>query len=199
MFQAIQFNQTVLIQTIHFSIRIVFVYTQLNVQTVLFQTSQFIVNTVSKSKTVQFKKIQFSIQKQFHFKQFSLAWVRSFNVRSVLFWAGSIIPGQRGPESHGIKKYSTFPKAPPLLKPHHQIIQCHIRTLIVGGLLPLCCESVGVFYSPSWLDNIYKVKLATVVEDDQKTPFSMARIARCRGSALLLSVDYSTLPLIRTL
>ena len=53
--QAIQFNQTVLIQTIQFSIYIVFVYTQLNVKTVIFQI------------------IQFSIQKQFYCKQFSLA------------------------------------------------------------------------------------------------------------------------------
>ena len=55
LFQAIQFSQTDLIKTIQFGISIVFVYTQLNVKTVLFQI------------------IQFSIEKQFHFKQFSLA------------------------------------------------------------------------------------------------------------------------------
>ena len=37
LFQAIQFSQTVLIQPIWFNISIVFVYTQLNVKTVLFQ------------------------------------------------------------------------------------------------------------------------------------------------------------------
>ena len=42
-------------QTIQFSISIVFLYIQLNAKTVLFQ------------------KIQFTIQKQFNFKQFSLA------------------------------------------------------------------------------------------------------------------------------
>ena len=36
LFQAIQFCQTNLIQTIHFSMSIDFVYTQLNVKTVLF-------------------------------------------------------------------------------------------------------------------------------------------------------------------
>ncbi len=36
LFQAIQFNQTVLIQTIQFSISIDFVYTQLNVKTILY-------------------------------------------------------------------------------------------------------------------------------------------------------------------
>ena len=49
-----QFNQTIVIQTIQFSISIDLVYTQLNVKRVLFQT------------------IQFNIQKQFHFKQSSL-------------------------------------------------------------------------------------------------------------------------------
>ena len=36
LFQAIQFSQTVLIQLIKFSISIEFVYTQLNVKTVLY-------------------------------------------------------------------------------------------------------------------------------------------------------------------
>ena len=39
LFQANQFSQTVLIQTIQFSIRIGFVYTQLNVKTVLFSNN----------------------------------------------------------------------------------------------------------------------------------------------------------------
>ena len=40
--------------------------------------------------------------------------------------------------------------------------------------------------------------MATVVDGDQKAPFSIATTLRCRG-ALLLSLDCSTLPLIRTL
>ncbi len=31
-----------------------------------------------------------------------------------------------------IKGYSAFSKAPALLKPRHQIVQCHIRTLVRG-------------------------------------------------------------------
>ena len=65
LFQAIQFSQTDLIKTIQFSISIVFVYTQLNVKTVLFQTIQFSISTVSMSKTVLFLTIQFSISTQF--------------------------------------------------------------------------------------------------------------------------------------
>ena len=78
LFQTIQLNQTVVIQPIQFRISIVFVYAQLNVKTVLFQTIQFNVCTVSMSKTVLFQTTEFSIstqfncQKHFYFKLFSL-------------------------------------------------------------------------------------------------------------------------------
>ena len=49
-FQAIQFIQTVLIQPIQFSISLDFVYTQLNVKTVPFQTIQFSISTQLKCK-----------------------------------------------------------------------------------------------------------------------------------------------------
>ena len=48
--QAIQFSLAVLIQLIQFSISADFLYTQLNVKTVLYQTIQYSVNTVSMSK-----------------------------------------------------------------------------------------------------------------------------------------------------
>ena len=78
LFQAIQFSQTVLIQPIHFSISVDFVYTQLNFKTVLFQTIHFSVSRVLISKTVPFQTIQFCIstqfdcEKHFYFKLFSL-------------------------------------------------------------------------------------------------------------------------------
>ena len=72
-FQAIQFSQTVLIQPIQFNISIDFVYTQLNVKIVLFQTIQFKVSTASMSKTIQISiSTQFNCQKHFYFKLFSL-------------------------------------------------------------------------------------------------------------------------------
>ena len=55
LFQVIQFCQSALIQAIQFTICIGFIYTKLDVKTVLFQT------------------IQFSMQKQLNFEQFSLA------------------------------------------------------------------------------------------------------------------------------
>ena len=61
----IQFSQTVLIQ---FGISTDFLYTQLNVKTVLYQTIQFSVSRVSMSKTVPFQTIQFSISTWFKCK-----------------------------------------------------------------------------------------------------------------------------------
>ena len=48
LFQAIQFSQTGLNQTIQFSISIVFVHTHLNVKEVLFQTIHFSISTQFK-------------------------------------------------------------------------------------------------------------------------------------------------------
>ena len=47
-----------------------------------------------------------------------------------------------------MKGYSTFPKAPALQEPRHQIVLCHFRTLIVV-VLTLGKDTVVVFYSPS--------------------------------------------------
>ena len=51
-----------------------------------------------------------------------------------------------------MKRYSAFPKAPALLEPHHQVVQCHIQDTRLG-ILPLCRGAVSVFYSPSRLGN----------------------------------------------
>ena len=62
LFQATPFIQTVLIQQIQFSISTDFVYTQLNVKTVLYKTIQFSVSKVSNiKKKTTFQTIQFSI------------------------------------------------------------------------------------------------------------------------------------------
>ena len=73
LFQVIQFIQAVLIQLIQFSISSYFVYTQLNVKTVLYITIQFSVSKVSMSKTVPFQTIQISISMQFQTTQFSIS------------------------------------------------------------------------------------------------------------------------------
>ena len=48
-------------QTIQFSISIIFIHTQFNVKAVIFQTIPFRVSTVSMSKIVPFQTIQFSM------------------------------------------------------------------------------------------------------------------------------------------
>ena len=90
LFQAIQFCQTVLIQTIQFSISIVFVHAQLNVKTVLFQTIQFSISTVSMSKTVLVKVIHISIS-----MQFTSIW----SIERTL--SDATTPGKSGPGSDG--------------------------------------------------------------------------------------------------
>ena len=61
----IQFSQAALIQTIQFSISIVFVHTQIKDKIVLFQTIQFSLSRVSMSKTVLFQTIQFCMSTRF--------------------------------------------------------------------------------------------------------------------------------------
>ena len=53
-----------------------------------------------------------------------------------------------------VKGYSTFPKAPSLLEPHHQIVSIVSRVLI-GDVLPICRVAVGVFYIPCRMGNPY--------------------------------------------
>ena len=56
-----------------------------------------------------------------------------------------------------------------------------------------------LFADKSYRSNIYMlVKLATVVVGEPKAPFSLATPPRYSRSALILSLDCSTLPLIRT-
>ena len=92
-----------------------FVYTQLNDQTILFQT------------------IQFSISHLF---------AHSLNVKQFYLihrnLAGATTLGQSGPVSNGNEGYSSFPKALVLLAPHHQILVSYQgHSLGEGSLTPL--------------------------------------------------------------
>ena len=71
-----------------------FFYTQLNVKMVLFQT------------------IQFSIEKQFHFKWFSLAWVQFSSIWPIdRTLSGATTLGHSGPGSDGIKWVLCIPQS----------------------------------------------------------------------------------------
>ena len=84
LFQAIQFSQTVRIQLIQFSISSDFLYTQVNVKTVPYQTIQFSVSKVSMSKTVAFQTIQLSISTQFKCK-YTVYLSKTFPFQAIQF------------------------------------------------------------------------------------------------------------------
>ena len=144
-FQAIQFSQTVLIQTIQFSISMVFVYTQLNVKTVLFQTIQLSIITVSMSKTVLFQTIQFSIS-----TQFSSIWPIDRTI------SGATTSGQSGSGSDGNEGVLCIPQSSSITgaSPSDCLESYLEHKNILEGVLALCIEAVSVFYSPSWLGNV---------------------------------------------
>ena len=119
LFQAIQFSQKILIQTIQFSISIDFVYTQWNVKIVLFQA------------------IQFSIS-----MQFTSIWPieGTLSGPTTLGKSGSGSNGNKGvlhiPQSSSIT--GTSPSDSLMPYPGHRL-----------GNLTICRDAVGVFYSPS--------------------------------------------------
>ena len=107
------------------------------------------------------------MSKQFYFKQFSLAEVRSLDIKTVLFqtiqfsrstqfstiWSidwilsGATTPGQSGPGSDGnegvllISQSSSITGTSPS--------DCFVS--YSGYSFPFCSGAAGVYYSPGWL------------------------------------------------
>ena len=122
LFQAIQLSQAVLIQTILFSISIFFIYTQLNVETVLFQAIQFSIST-----------------------QFSSIWAIDRTL------SGITTSGQSGPGGDGNEGVLHIPQSSSwniIIR----LLSVITWTLVGGGVLPLFRGARGVFYCPSRLD-----------------------------------------------
>ena len=82
------------------------------------------------------------MSKHFYFEQLSLAKY-SFNIKAILFQTIQfsmitqfdpliepcpVLPLRTTVDlaAMAMKGYSAFPKAPVILEPHHQIVQCHI-------------------------------------------------------------------------
>ena len=106
-------------------------FTQLNDQTVLFLTIQYIINHLFsqfKYQTILFNPLIGPYQ------------VQPLQVRVYL---GAMT----------MKGYSSFSKAPPLLVPHHQIVHCQIQDTHWGAPIPLQ-RAVSVFYSPNRLGKV---------------------------------------------
>ena len=98
------------------------VYTQLNVESVLFQTIQFMsfICAQFKCQTILFKHGTY---------QLLPLWTRV----------------DRG--AMAMKGYSVFAKCPILLEPHHQIVKWYQDTRLERGVLHLYRDVVGVFCS----------------------------------------------------
>ena len=121
------------------------------------------------SKIVLFKTIQFCIQKLFPFKQSILAQVRSLNVKTVLFQAiqfsinmqfsfirpmdrvlsGATTLGQSGLCSDNNERILRLPQSSSITGSSPSDCLVSYPGHYLGGVLPLCREAVGVFYSPS--------------------------------------------------
>ena len=67
--------------------------------------------------------------KQFYFKQFNLAYIRSLVLFEPYIRPYQVLPLRARVDLGAIamKKYAAFPKTPALLEPHHQIVWCHIQ------------------------------------------------------------------------
>ena len=94
-------------------------------------------------KTVLFQTIQFSIS-----SQFSSIWTIDRTL------SGTTTPGQSGPGIDGNEGVLHIPQ-------NSSIAGTSSSDCLVtypGGVLPLCWEAVGVFYSPSRLDNLHVVR-----------------------------------------
>ena len=115
------------------------------------------------------------MSKEFYFKQFSLRLVGSLTVKAVLFqpipfnistqfisiWpidrtlSGTTTPGQSEPGSHGNDGLLRIPQSSSIteISPSY-CLKLYQDIRLAVGVLPLCREAFGVFYSPSRLGNL---------------------------------------------
>ena len=110
------------------------------------------------SKTVLFQAIEFSKR-----MQFSSIWPINRTL------SGTNTPGQSRPRSDGYERGTLHsPKAPALLKPHQQIVLCHIpdtRVCGEGGLTPSAeVQSVYSTTLADWAKDYAKVVLQNIIK-----------------------------------
>ena len=82
-----------------------------------------------------------------------------------------------------MKGYSAFPKAPALLEPHHQIVYCHIRTLVRASYPSAEVQSV---YStaPADLANVL-MRFSVNIETDHQDLQELTKIVGQIFSSIL--------------
>ena len=71
-----------------------------------------------------------------------------------------------------MKGYSTFPKPPASLEPHHPMLLCHIQDSRWAGRLTLCRGSVSVFEpTKQYTDLNVKTLLLQIIQFNISTQF----------------------------
>ena len=99
-------------------------------------------------KAVLLQAIQFSISTQFN---------SILNIDRTL--SGATTPGQSGPKSDSNKGVLRIPQSSIITGTSpSDCLMSYPGHSLRGGVLPLCRETVGVFYSPSQLNKISFVK-----------------------------------------
>ena len=90
-------------------------------------------------------------------------------------------------EAMAMKGYSAFPKAPALLEPYHQIIYCHIRTLVVGGVSYPSAEKQSVYSTApaDWARLFFSFLAEDGKEGSSYWPKDI-RLFRCSSSEVAL-------------
>ena len=88
-------------------------------------------------KTFLFQAIQFSQTVQFSISIPLVLFSPQIGPYQVLQLRARVDVG-----AMAMKSGSVFPKPPAFLKPHHQIVLCHIQDTHWGGVLPLCRGAV---------------------------------------------------------
>ena len=115
-------NRRIKFQTIQLSMSIIFVYKQLNVKTILFQT------------------VWFSIS-----KQFCCIWLINRTL------SDAATPSQNWPWSDGNEGVLGIPQSSSIIGTSPSDCFVSYARNSLGGVLPLCREAIGVLYSPSQL------------------------------------------------
>ena len=116
----------------------------------------------------------FYTYKQFYFKQISLAYVRSFNNKTLLFqtihlnrstlfssvWPvdrillGATTPSQSGSGTDSKEGVLRIPQSSSITETSLSETLVSFPGYLLWGVLPLCRGAVGVFYRPSRLGNV---------------------------------------------
>ena len=98
--------------------------------------------------------------------------------------SGATTPAQSGPESAGKEEVLRIPQSSSIIgtSPSDCLVS-YPGLSLKWGVLPLCRDAVGVFYSPSWLDKCTPVLVYKLLTAKMHTSVSM-QVTDCRYAYL---------------